>query len=77
MSITLDLRLNQVTLLDRLADNLNIPVVNDSSNIKKIADAFEGEMSNLRALSNTTLNNAIITRMSSELLEEFATSIGI
>ena len=77
MSTTLDLRLNQVTLLDRLADNLNIPVVNDSSNIKKIADAFEGEMSNLRALSNTTLNNAIITRMSSELLEEFATSIGI
>lgn len=77
MSTTLDLRLNQVTLLDRLADNLNIPVINDSSNIKKIADAFEGEMSNLRTLSNTTLNNAIITRMSSELLEEFASSIGI
>lgn len=77
MSTTLDLRLNQVTLLDRLADNLNIPVINDSSNIKKIADAFEGEMSNLRALSNTTLNNSIITRMSADLLEEFATSIGI
>lgn len=77
MSTVLDLKLNQITLLDRLANNLNIPSVTDSSNIKKISDAFEGEMHNLLTLSNSTLNNSIISRMNNELLEEFASTIGI
>ena len=33
MSTVLDLKLNQITLLDRLANNLNIPSVTDSSNL--------------------------------------------
>lgn len=77
MTATLDFKMNQANLLSRLANNLNIPSVNDTSNIKKISDAFQGEMVNLELLSNNTINNSIISRMTTDSLEDFASSIGV
>lgn len=69
--------INSEHLLERLATNLDIPVVNDNSSIKKIVDSFSTELLNYANATDTAISNSFITTMDKSLLETFAAGFGI
>lgn len=73
----LELTVNSQNILDKLAKNLNIGLVTDNSNIKKIADAFEAEMRNYSDAVENSIANGFLSTMDDELFELFASGFGL
>lgn len=73
----LELTINNQKLLERLASNLNIKGVTESTSIKKIANAFEVEMRNYGGAIDNSIANAFLSSMDLDLFMSFAASYGI
>lgn len=73
----LELTVNSQNILDKLARNLNIGIVTDNSNIKKIADAFDAELRNYSDATENAIANGFLSTMDDDLFELFASDFGL
>lgn len=73
----LELTMNSQDILNKLARNLNIGIVTDNSNIKKISDSFEAEMRNYGDAVENSIANGFLSTMDDELFELFASNFGL
>lgn len=73
----LELTVNNQNILDKLAKNLNIGIVTDNSNIKKIADAFDAELRNYSDAVENSIANGFLSTMDDDLFELFASGFGL
>lgn len=73
----LELTVNNQNILDKLARNLNIGIVTDNSNIKKIADAFDAELRNYSDAVENSIANGFLSTMDDDLFELFASDFGL